>query len=121
MFACALLGGVAARIGWDNYHQGRSSYSAIAILPLMLMCIETLVPAPRYLRTVQSEILIHAPSQVVWDNIKSVRAIEKSELRLSTHFNVYAAHWTDAVMQSIQRQILEVIRKRCERDAQATR
>jgi hypothetical protein len=37
-----------------------------------------------------------------------------SHERLSTHFNPYAGLWTDAVMRSIQSEILEVIRKRCE-------
>ena len=37
-----------------------------------------------------------------------------SRERLSTHLNPYAGVWTDAVMRSIQNQILEVIRKRCE-------
>lgn len=37
-----------------------------------------------------------------------------SHERLSTHFNPYAGLWTDAVMRSIQGEILEVIRKRCE-------
>lgn len=37
-----------------------------------------------------------------------------SHERLSTHFNPYAGVWTDAVMRSIQGEILEVIRRRCE-------
>ena len=43
-----------------------------------------------------------------------------SQERLSTHFNPYAGVWTDAVMRSIQNQILAVIRTRCEA-AQVTR
>jgi len=37
-----------------------------------------------------------------------------SELRLSTHFNLYATPWADAIMRSIQANILEVIRERAE-------
>jgi hypothetical protein len=37
-----------------------------------------------------------------------------SELRVSTHFNVYASPWADAIMRSIQRNILQVIRTRAE-------
>ena len=37
-----------------------------------------------------------------------------SELRVSTHFNLYATPWVDAIMRSIQLNILEVIRKRAE-------
>jgi hypothetical protein len=43
-----------------------------------------------------------------------------SRERLSTHVNAYAGFWTDAVMRSIQNQILEVIRKRCESEARAS-
>ena len=38
-----------------------------------------------------------------------------SELRVSTHFNAYARPWVDAIMRSIQVEILEVLRKRAER------
>jgi hypothetical protein len=37
-----------------------------------------------------------------------------SELRVSTRFNLYAAPWADAIMRSIQENILEVIRARAE-------
>jgi hypothetical protein len=37
-----------------------------------------------------------------------------SRERLSTNFNGYAALWTDAVMRSIQKSILVVIKNRCE-------
>ena len=38
-----------------------------------------------------------------------------SRQRLSTDFNNYAGLWTDAVMQSLQTSILEVVRDRCQR------
>ncbi|MEO8727088.1 MAG: hypothetical protein ABI383_13320 [Acidobacteriaceae bacterium] len=38
-----------------------------------------------------------------------------SEHRVSTDFNWYAHLWTDAVMRDVQREILQVIRKRCEK------
>jgi hypothetical protein len=37
-----------------------------------------------------------------------------SRERLSTDFNAYASFWTDSVMSSIQRSILQVIKARCE-------
>jgi hypothetical protein len=37
-----------------------------------------------------------------------------SELRVSTHFNLYATPWVTAIMRSIQLNILEVIRERAE-------
>lgn len=38
-----------------------------------------------------------------------------SELRVSTRFNAYAGPWADLVMESIQSNILEIVRARCER------
>ena len=42
-----------------------------------------------------------------------------SELRLTTHFNAYAQPWVDAIMLSIQRNILGVLKVRAERGAGA--
>lgn len=39
----------------------------------------------------------------------------RSEFRLSTHFNFYAAFWTDLIMHQIQSDILTVIKNRAER------
>jgi hypothetical protein len=44
-----------------------------------------------------------------------VRVVLVSEHRVSTPFNIYAALWTDAVMRSIQSNILEIIKARAER------
>lgn len=44
----------------------------------------------------------------------SVRLRLQSRLRVSTHFNWYAARWADAVMGSIQRNILVVEKQRAE-------
>ncbi len=43
-----------------------------------------------------------------------------SRTRVSTHFNFYAGAWSDAVMRSIQRNILEIVRARAERSSRAT-
>ena len=45
----------------------------------------------------------------------SVRLYLESRLRVSTHFNWYASVWADAVMGSIQRNILAVEKDRAER------
>jgi hypothetical protein len=42
-----------------------------------------------------------------------------SEMRVSTHFNFYSRPWVDAIMRSIQLNILEVIRERAEKRALA--
>jgi hypothetical protein len=215
MLVFSAIGGAIARIIWGRFkRQAPGTLSAIA-LPLLIILVEAHVPSILEVRTVETDVLIHAPASLVWDNIKSVREIRPSELpqnwvtrigfpkpvaatlshegvggvreasftgglvftetvnrwepgsdlrfsihantesvpkstldehvtvggaffdvldgeyriepqsngvllrltsheRLSTHFNPYAGVWTDAVMRSIQSQILQVIRKRCE-------
>lgn len=46
------------------------------------------------------------------------RLVLYSQQRLSTNLNGYAGLWTDYVMSEIQRRILQVIKRRCETDAQ---
>jgi hypothetical protein len=215
MFVLSTIGGLVARVAWGRFkRQAPGTLSAIA-LPLLIILVEAHVPSVFEVRAVETDLLIHAPASVVWDNIKSVREIHPSELsqswvtrigfpkpvaatlshegvggmreasftgglvftetinrwepesdlrfsihantesipkstlddhvtvggaffdvldgeyrleprpegtllrltsheRLSTHFNPYAGLWTDAVMRSIQNQIMQVIRKRCE-------
>jgi hypothetical protein len=80
MLFTSLLGGMTARQAWDKRsRRGQSTISAM-ILPFCLILIENQIPLPGEIRTVNTEILIHAPSQAVWDNIKSVRAISSDEL-----------------------------------------
>ena len=43
-----------------------------------------------------------------------------SKHRVSTDFNWYAHLWTDAVMSNIQREILRVIKNRCEHSGSAS-
>lgn len=215
MFFFAIVGGILARLLRRKLKFPASGTMSAIALPLLVLAVEIHISLPTKVRTVNSQILIHAPANVVWDNIKSVQAISESELpnswvnsigfpkpiaatlsyegvggvrkasfteglqftetvnrweqdsdlrfsihantdaiplttldehariggaffdvldgeyqleqrpdgvllhlasqeRLSTHFNPYAGQWTDAVMRSIQEQILEVIRKRCE-------
>jgi len=47
----------------------------------------------------------------------TVRLHLTSELRLTTHLDPYAQPWVDAIMRSIQENILEVLRARAERAA----
>ncbi len=42
----------------------------------------------------------------------------RSRQRVSTDFNAYAGMWSDAVMSTLQSSILEVVRNRCEKQAQ---
>jgi len=215
MLVSSLIGGLLARFLSRWYTRSApSQFSAIAF-PLLAILVESHIAAPIQIRSVETDLPIHAPASVVWNNIRSVRAIGSSELpdswatrigfpkpvaatlshdgvggvrqasftggliftetierwepkadlkfsihantdsilpttldehltvggaffdvlegeyrleprpdgvllrlssqeRLSTHLNPYAGVWTDAVMRSIQNQILVVIRRRCE-------
>jgi hypothetical protein len=215
MLISSALGGILARVTsrrWKYSAPGRVSAFTV---PVLVILVEAQLGSPLEIRSVETDLLIHAPAVIVWDNIKSVRAIGASELpdfwvtrlgfpkpvaatlshdgtggvreasftggllftetinrwepeselrfsihantasipsstldehvsvggaffdvldgdyrleqrpdgillhlsseeRLSTHLNPYAGAWTDAVMRSIQSQILYVIRARCE-------
>jgi hypothetical protein len=216
MLVMASVGGISA--GLSQRRQFRAAQlSAVALLPLLLVVMESKVPDAQSLRTVETSILIHAPVTTVWQNIVRVSAIDAKELpsswviavgfprpveatlsyegvggirnasftgglvftetvdrwddlhdlrfrirantdsippatldehikvggryfdvlegeyrlepvndgetllqlssreRVSTHFNLYAGFWTDAVMRSIQSSILQVIKQRAER------
>lgn len=80
MFVFSLLGGVAARLLWGKFlHRSPGTLSAV-IVPVMLLIAEGHLPSPYEIRTVNTEILIHAPANTVWSNIKSVQAIRPEEL-----------------------------------------
>jgi hypothetical protein len=211
----SMIGGLLARLLWNAVSERPATNLSVAALPLAVLLIEMHIPYAAQIRTVHTEILVRAPADVVWTNIKCVRAIDARELpgswvnrigfpkpveatlshdgvggvrqasftgglvftetvnewrpeqdlrfsirantdqipaatldehvtiggayfdvlegeyrleprsdgvllhltsreRLSTHVNAYAGAWTDGVMRGIQKQILEVIRARCE-------
>lgn len=221
MLVSSTIGGVLARVLSRRYTSSVPGQFSALMLPLLVILLESRIAAPLQIRTVETNLLIHAPAAQVWDNIKNVRPIDSSELpdswvtrigfpkpvaatlshdgvggvrqasfsgglvftetvnqwepesdlrfsihantgsippttldehvtiggaffdvlegeyrleqrpdgvllhlvsyeRVSTHFNPYAGMWTDAVMRSIQSQILEVIRRRCEVDQTAS-
>jgi hypothetical protein len=73
-----IIGGLTAR--QKLRHQRRITF-CLAVLPLLLCAAEAQFNAPLSLRTVDTEIRIHASAPVVWQNIKSVRTIQASEIR----------------------------------------
>jgi hypothetical protein len=214
MLVFSSIGGVLAGVLSRRIRSVPGQFSAVTF-PLIVILIESHFAVPVQIRTVETDMLIHAPAAVVWDNIRTVPTISSSELpdswvthigfpkpvaatlshdgvggvrqaaftggltftetihrwepesdlkfsihantdsippttldehvtiggaffdvlngeyrleqrpdgillrltsqeRLSTHLNPYAGVWTDAVMRSIQSQILVVIRRRCE-------
>jgi len=83
MLVFSLIGGVLARIMWGKLKNHPSGTLSAVALPLLLLIVESQIPSPYQIRTVQTEILIHAPAAIVWTNIKSVRAIQPAELPTS--------------------------------------
>jgi hypothetical protein len=82
MLVSAMLGGVTAGvIQRREYRLSRNTTYCLAILPVLVAFVEPRLAFPDQTRTVASEIRIHAPASVVWDNIKTVPAIAPTELR----------------------------------------
>lgn len=79
---CSSVGGVAAGlIGRHRFRHRRAATLCLAILPFLISGVEAQFDAPLSIRTVNSQILIHAPAPVVWQNVKTVPLIRPSELR----------------------------------------
>ena len=77
----ASLGGVTAGIVTRRRRISTAATACIALLPMLLAPAETLLPSPTEVRTVHSQVLIHANPAVVWHNIERVPAISPSELK----------------------------------------
>ena len=79
MLLMASIGGITA--GLAQRRQFRpAQLSAVALLPFALALLESHIPDPQSLRTVETSIRIHAPAAVVWQNIIRVPAIRPAEL-----------------------------------------
>ena len=61
------------------------------------------------------DVLVGEYELVPLDGGRRTHLVLRSEHRLNTHFNPYAAWWTDRVMRSIQLNIQDVHRRRAER------
>src|SRR3984885_9723488 len=82
MLIMASLGGISA--GLSQRHRFRpAQLSAAALLPMLLVVLESKVPDPQNLRTVETAIPIHASAASVWQNITRVPAIIPAELPAS--------------------------------------
>lgn len=80
MLLFSLLGGFAARVVWGKLGPRSPGRISAFAVPLVLLLIEGHIPDPYQVRTVETERMIHAPANVVWNEIKSVRLIEAQEL-----------------------------------------
>jgi hypothetical protein len=79
MLVMASIGGIAA--GLTQHRQFRpAQLSMVALLPVLLVILESKLPDAQSLRTVETVIHIHAPVVAVWQNIIRVPAISAAEL-----------------------------------------
>jgi hypothetical protein len=79
MLLMSSIGGVTG--GLAQRRQFRpAQLSAIALLPFALALLESRIPDSQSIRTVETSIRIHAPTEVVWQNIIRVPAIPPAEL-----------------------------------------
>jgi hypothetical protein len=80
MLLFSMVGGIVARMVWGRFGVNSPGRASAFAVPLLVLLIEAHIPNPYEIRTVRTEVLIHAPTSSVWDNIKSVRLIEPTEL-----------------------------------------
>ena len=79
MLIMASVGGVEA--GLTHRQMVRPlKLSAVALPPVALILLESRIPDPVSKREVETSIRIHAPAEVVWQNIIRVPAINPAEL-----------------------------------------
>ena len=76
----SMIGGAIARAFYESPPAKPTTVFGAAALPLLMALIEIHVPNPYEIRTVNTEIMIHAPASMVWKNIERVRAINAREL-----------------------------------------
>lgn len=87
---CSSLGGVVGGI-LTRYRKEKSRpmLAVVLLMPMIFSPLESrIIQAPVEHPIVRTEIEIHAPASIVWDNIKRVRKIAPSEL---------APTWTHAI------------------------
>ena len=74
------LGGLVGGVIHNSKRSDRSTLPALALLPLLLGPLESLLPAQRSAHTVSNTIHISAPPEVVFDKLAEVRNIRPQEL-----------------------------------------
>ena len=79
-FVGSSIGGLIAGLTGRYGRAGRTTTACIAALPMLLACIETDFVSPTQVRTVESDIRIHAVAHTVWQNIERVPAISPKNL-----------------------------------------
>jgi hypothetical protein len=79
----SILGGLAGGLIHNFDRVDRSTLPALALLPLLLGPLESLLPPQHGTQTVSNTIHIDAPPEIVFDKLADVRNIKPSELGFS--------------------------------------
>lgn len=78
-----LLASVGGLIGGYIFNSALASakdtLKAIAILPLLMAVGETFIKEPDIIQVVDSRVVVNAPAEKIWSNIKSIADIQPSE------------------------------------------
>lgn len=76
----ATIGGLIGGYLFNNSLEGpNDAIKAIAILPLLMAFGETYVKGPDTIHSVHRNVLIQAPAETIWGNIKYIPDIKRSE------------------------------------------
>jgi len=78
--AAAMIGGLVGGVVHNYGRNGPPVLPALALLPLLVGPVESLLPPQRSEQTVTSTIHIAAPPEAVFDKLASVRDIRRDEL-----------------------------------------
>lgn len=78
---CSIFGGILGGIFARLLRVKKATVICFAIVPVILAPLETFINPPVQTREVRSEILIHAPASVVWQNIERVKPIRPTEMK----------------------------------------
>ncbi len=84
MFVLSTIGGLVARVARGRFkRQAPGTLSAVALPSRADHPGRSACSVGFEVRAVETDLLIHAPAELMWDNIKSVREIHPSELSQS--------------------------------------
>lgn len=81
LFPLVILGGVIAALVVKKTGQGRTYVTAAVLLPYAAAPIEQAIALPEEILSIENRIVIQASPERVWEEIASVPAISRDELR----------------------------------------
>lgn len=90
-----ILTAIFSRLSQEDQHSTPIQSSLLGLIllaPFVVAQIENQFPAPEVIRTVETQLLIQAGPEQVWDNLVAVPAIQPEERRF-TLFNLLGLPW----------------------------